>query len=54
MSNSLSILCLAQQLASYRPTAKFRRILPHRMIIPSSVLHLQSSVGHTTVVNSNL
>jgi len=47
---------IAQKLASYRPSLNLRSILPHMMIIPSSVLHLQSSIGqgNMAVVNSNL
>ena len=44
MSHSIPWLS-AHPLASHRPSIQLRMVLPHGMIIPSSVLKLQDSVG---------
>jgi len=43
---------LAHPLVGHQPSVELRRMLPHRMIIPSSVLKLHSSIGQGQAVNS--
>jgi len=42
---------LASPLVGHQPSVELRRMLPHRMIIPSSVLKLHSSIGQGKAVN---